>query len=128
MLDLPNAQSDPIRASPEIRGLIAKAVGSDQLNARLDQIDDEQYATLYDVILDTFLNEAPIVEELLAEQDKGVFTIQISGVPGAYYVFATEYDREGAFETLDEALAYVDFNFGEYLINGDNPKDEGDRK
>jgi hypothetical protein len=128
MIELTKAQIDAIRASPEMRSLIAKSVGSDQMNARLDQLDDEQYATLYDVILDTFLNEAPIVEELLAEQGKGVFPIQINGVPGAYYVFAPEYDREGAFETLDEAQAYVDCNFGEYLINGDNPKDEGDRK
>jgi hypothetical protein len=128
MIELTKAQIDAIRASPEMGSLIAKSVGSDQMNARLDQLDDEQYAILYDVILDTFLNEAPRVEELLAEQGKGVFTIQINGVPGAYSVFAPEYDSEGAFETLDDARAYVDFNFGEFLINGDNPKDEDNRK
>jgi hypothetical protein len=128
MIELTKAQIDAIRASSEMRSLIAKSVGSDQMNSRLDQLDDEQYATLYDVILDTFLNEAPVVEEFLAEQDKGVFTVQISGVPGAYYVFAPEYDREGAFDTLDEALAYVDCNFREFLIYDDILKDEDDRK
>ena len=52
------------------------------LTRPLSQLSDDEYADLHDAVSDGLLNEAPIVEEYEAEQDKVVYSIQIHGVPG----------------------------------------------
>ena len=69
----------------------------------------------YDVIVDFFNNEAPVVKEFEAEQDKGVYSVQIRGMSGAYFVWAPEYGDSEVFLSKKEAEDYVQLNFGEFI-------------
>jgi hypothetical protein len=52
---------------------------------------------LHDAAYDALTNEAPVVESFTAEQDKGAYHVCIRGIPGAYFVQATEYGRRRSF-------------------------------
>jgi hypothetical protein len=69
----------------------------------------------YDYAVDFLTNEAPVVSEYEAEQDKGVYNVTIRGFPGAYFVQANEYDDSEVFPTLKAAEEYVSEQFGEFL-------------
>lgn len=71
----------------------------------------------YDLAVDALLNEAPVVASSTAEQDKGEYSVVILGVPGAYYVQAPEYDDDGVFDSLADAESFVDFNYGEFIVD-----------
>ncbi len=69
----------------------------------------------YDVIIDFLNNEAPVVKEFEAEQDKGAYSVQIRGLGGAYFVCAPEYEDSEVFLSKKDAENYVQLNFGEFL-------------
>ena len=62
------------------------------------------------------IDNAPIVREYEAEQDKGAYAVVIRGVEGVYFIQAVEYDDLGPYETLSAAEEAVDQHFGEFLI------------
>ena len=94
------------------------------LSRPLSKLSDDEYADLHDAVSDVLMNSAPIVEEFEAEQDKGVYSVQIHGVPGAYFVTATEYDSEGLFHSLDDARDCVQSNWGEFLVDASDKENE----
>jgi hypothetical protein len=72
---------------------------------------------LHDACYDSLIDDAAVAKEFAAEQSKGAYDIVVRGVPGAYFVTAPEYDDEGVFDTLNEAIAYVELNFGEFIVD-----------
>jgi hypothetical protein len=82
-----------------------------------------KWAQLRDAVIDAVVNEGPVIKEFLAEQSKGVYPINVAGVGGAYYVWAQEYDSVGFFDSIEQAIAYVQSEYGEFLIEGS--ADEG---
>ena len=82
----------------------------------VDKLCDDELDYLKDAALDSLSNYAPIVKEYEAEQDKGVYPINIVGVNGCYIVWAAEYDWSDIFNSLEEAEQYVDLTFGDFLI------------
>jgi hypothetical protein len=78
---------------------------------------------VYDIIIDTFKNNAPVVKEYRAELSKGVFPVHIIGFPGAYYVWAPEYDDSEIFHKFSDAKRYVMESFGEILVDDDTEDD-----
>jgi hypothetical protein len=80
------------------------------LRARQRKLSDDE---LHDV----FENNAPCVESYTAEQDKGAYSVNIRGVPGAYYVETMESDNDGVFDDVDSARAALMSNFGEFLVD-----------
>lgn len=88
-----------------------------------------EWDDLHDACLEACMNVAPVVETFDAEQDKGVYTVAIHGVPGAYYVFAPEFDMAGLFSSLDEARCDADDVHGEFRVReGGNEEDEADEE
>lgn len=73
--------------------------------------------SLYDAVLDALCNDAPVVMEYTAEQDKGAYSVLIRGVPGAYFVSALEYDDVGCFDILEDAEAEVGRHYGEFIVS-----------
>ena len=71
---------------------------------------------LRDAAYDALVNEAPEVKAWDAEQDKGVYSVVVRGVPGAYFVQAMEYDDDGVYSTLDEAVAAAEASYGEFFL------------
>lgn len=71
---------------------------------------------LHDAAYDALVNEAPEVKAWDAEQDKGVYSVVVRGVPGAYFVQAMEYDDDGVYSTLDEAVGAAETSYGEFFI------------
>lgn len=82
----------------------------------VDKLCDDDLDYLKGAALDSLSNYAPIVKEYEAEQDKGVYPINIVGVDGCYIVCASEYPNSEIFNSLSDAKDYVDFNYGEFLI------------
>jgi hypothetical protein len=122
MLAINKKQIDAVRKSEVLRDFVREQL-SDQSLSLKDQalLSDDEWAELENVCLEVLRNDAPIVKEIDAEQSKGVYTISIHGIPGAYWVFAPEFDIEGVFSTLSEALAEVDSQHGEFLVDPDSP-------
>lgn len=75
-------------------------------------ICEDDYDRAYEILLD----DAPVVREYEAEQDKGAYSVVIRGVQGIYFIQAVEYDDFGPYETLSVAEEAVDQHFGEFLI------------
>lgn len=70
---------------------------------------------LHDAAYDALMNEAPEATAWDAEQDKGVYSVIVRGVPGAYFVQALEYEDDGVYSTLDEAIGAAEANYGEFF-------------
>lgn len=107
-----------ILSTPELREATQSALSNPACaSIPLHKLSEEQYADLYDTAWDAWINKSPVVEELTAEQDKGVYSISIHGVPGAYFVTANEYDDKGPFDSVDEAMAFIEDEWGEFLVD-----------
>lgn len=74
-----------------------------------------EFQSAYDTIIDILTNNAPVVKEFEAEQDKDVYSIEIRGLSGAYFVWAAEYDDSEIFTSRKDAENYVQENFGEFI-------------
>lgn len=124
MLEINKKQIDTVRKSEVLSSIVREQLSDQSLSLKdVALLSDEEWAELEDVCLEVLRNDAPIVKEIDAEQSKGVYTISIHGVPGAYWVFAPEFDNEGVFSTLSDALAEVDSQHGEFLVDPDSTLD-----
>ena len=74
-----------------------------------------EFQSAQDVIIDILTNNAPVVKEFEAETDKDVYSIEIRGFSGAYFVWAAEYDNSEIFASQKHAENYVQENFGEFI-------------
>lgn len=77
-----------------------------------DEPDEEKRA---DMVVDAFINEAPIISSYTAEQDKGEYSILVRGVPGAFSVEAQEFEDAGVFDSVEDAEKFVSMNHGEFM-------------
>lgn len=118
MIEIRLEHLEAVRNSSLQEELKQYVVDTSVLSRPLSKLSDDEYADLHDAVSDVLMNSAPIVEEFEAEQDKGVYSVQILGVPGAYFVTAAEYDSEGLFQSLDDARDCVQSNWGEFLVDG----------
>jgi len=84
--------------------------------SNIERLSEDSLGYLIDAALDSLANYAPIVKEYEAEQDKGIYPINIVGVNGCYIVCASEYPNSEIFNSLSDAEDYVNFNYGEFLI------------
>jgi hypothetical protein len=114
-----------ILSSPELRQKIMLSL-SDPACASipLHKLSEDQYADLYNTAWNAWRNDSPVVVELSAEQDKGVYSINIHGVTGAYFVTAIEYDNQGPFDSLEDARGFIDGEWGEFLVRGEDSEPE----
>ena len=118
MITLNRMQIDAVRADAALSGYVAPSLDDPAIVSKPSaEISDAEWLDLDDACYNALINGAPVVEEHEAEQSKGIYTVSIMGVPGAYFVFAPEFDREGVFSSLREARAHVDIEHGEYLIS-----------
>lgn len=83
-----------------------------------ERLTADEQGERYDYAMDLLTNDAPSVESYQAEQDLEPYTIWIRGVPGAFFVVAPDYDREGVYDTLEQARRVVQFQFGEFITSG----------
>jgi hypothetical protein len=74
-----------------------------------------EFQSALDAVMDILTNEAPVVKQFEAEQDKGVYSIQIRGFAGAYFVSAAEYGDSEIFASRKHSEDYVQQNFGEFI-------------
>lgn len=124
MLEINQDQIDAIRSSTELGDFVRKQLNNPLLVSKeRELLTADEWAELEDVCHEVFRNQAPILKEISAEQSKGVYTISIHGIPGAYWVFAPEFDDEGVFSSLSEALAVVDSQHGEFLLDPESTMD-----
>jgi hypothetical protein len=119
MLTITRAQIDAVRLSTELGPRVC-----DSPVKASSEMSDADYDHIEDACIDALISDAPVVEEFEAEQDKGVYSVIVQGVPGAYIVFAPEYDHAGVFSSMDEALSYVDVQYGEFLIQNSGEVEE----
>ena len=104
-------------AYPEtLSGIKSALDGKDIDLSNIEKLSEDILGYLQDAAVDALSNYAPIVKEYEAEQDKGVYPINIVGVDGCYIVCASEYPNSEIFNSLSDAKDYVDFNYGEFLI------------
>lgn len=118
MLTITPLQIDAIRFSALLGPFVRDSVTPSVLSAKPSaEVSDSEWLILEDACHDVLINHGPIVEEAKAKQSKGVYTVSISGVEGAYVVFAPEYDRVGVFSTLGSAKSYVNDEHGEFIVD-----------
>jgi hypothetical protein len=104
-------------AHPETLNGIKSALYSKDIDlSNIEKLSEDSLGYLIDAAFDSLSNYAPIVKEYEAEQDKGVYPINIVGVNGCYVVCASEYPNSEIFNSLSDAEDYVNFNYGEFLI------------
>jgi len=104
-------------AYPEtLVGIKAALDGKEIDLSNIEKLSEDTLGYLIDAALDSLSNYAPIVKEYEAEQDKGVYPINIVGVNGCYIVCASEYPNSDIFNSLSDAEDFVNFNYGEFLI------------
>ena len=104
-------------AHPEtLNGINSLLDGKDIDLSKIEKLSEDTLGYIIDAALDSLSNYAPIVKEYEAEQDKGVYPINIIGVNGCYVVCASEYPNSEIFNSLSDAEDYVNFNYGEFLI------------
>ena len=115
-----SVRSDPTTAPEVTSRLEDPGIAQKPLHA----LSDQDWADLHDACLETLINEAPIVESFDAEQDKGVYSVDIRGIDGAYFVQAIEFDDLGIFSSLEEARNRADLQFGEFRVNNAYDQDE----
>ena len=102
---------------PETLNGIRYALYGKEINLTdVDKLCGDDLSYLMDAALDSISSYAPIVKTYEAEQDKGVYPVNIYGVDGCYIVWAAEYDWSDIFNSIEEAEQYVDLTFGEFLI------------
>lgn len=117
-------QIDAVRFS-SLSQSVLKRVGNIAMKAS-SELSPDNHLGLQDACIDALVNDAPVVRSLEAEQDKGVYPIEVRGVPGAFWVFALEFDNEGVFSSIDEALSHVETQYGELLIRDGGYQSEHD--
>lgn len=118
MLQIKDEHIQAILRDPTCHQLITKQLGlPDGTTFEYPNNDSSRNDEIYDAALDVISNSGLTVKSYTAEQDKGPYPIQIIGVEGAYFVWASEYDWVGLFSTRAEAEDYVECNFGEFLID-----------
>lgn len=128
MIDLSRKQIDAVRSDPTVGPEVAASLGDPSLVSKpSDSLADSEWDDLHDACLDALTNKAPDVESFDAEQSKGVYSVYIRGVPGAYFVSAIEFDDSGVFSTLEEARNYADSEHGEFRVrSGEAGEEEED--
>ena len=104
--------------------VIANAPGVNQLSNDPSSLSDAVLRAIADDALEVLINFGDEVEMFEAEQSKGIYSVDIVGVDGAYYVRATEFDDKGVFSTLEEARSTVQRDHGEFLVTGDRIADD----
>jgi hypothetical protein len=98
------------------RKAVAKKILSHAGVVSVDALTEDQSNELHDIAYDTLRNEAPVVEQFEAEQDKGAYYVTLRGIRGAYFVEAPESDDEGVFSTLAQAQRCLQLHYGEFII------------
>lgn len=117
MLRISNLQIDAVRQSPILSPHVLDRLDDPTIVEQpIGDLSKEALESLRDAVLEALVNEAPEVESFNAEQDKGAYSVTTLGVPGAYFVFAIEFDRAGVFSTLDEARDYAEDIHGEFRV------------
>lgn len=121
MLEISREQIDAVRNDL----LLSSEVGLRLLEPSVARepaasLSEDDWDNLGDACLEALTNDAPEVESFDAEQSKGVYSVTIRGVPGAYFVSAIEFDDSGVFSSLDEARAEADSVHGEFRLSGAN--------
>jgi hypothetical protein len=131
-MDLTTTQIIAIRNTAVLHACLKDRCQNDNLlTTDIESMSIDESNTLHNAAHYALRNYAPIIEDHLAEQDKGVYSVQIHGVPGAFYVRANDYDDEGVFDSLDDARACVEYKWGEFLVaarseNSDLAEDDND--
>ena len=120
-MDLSATQIIAIRRSDLLRPYVAGICQNARLlTDDIEALSIDETNVLHNAAYYALRNYSPIVEEHLAEQDKGAYAVEIYGVPGAYFVRANEYDDEGVFDSLDDARACVEDKWGEFLVTAES--------
>jgi ribosomal protein S17E len=89
---------------------------SDLIEKPIDELSPQDFSDLRDEVIEVWSSHSKVVREYIAQQDKGPYPVAILGLPGAYFVLASEYPNSDCFESLVDAEAYVEENYGKYLI------------
>ncbi len=125
MLEITREQIETVRTDP----FLASAVSSRLVDPSLaqkpaDSLSIDDWDNLHDACLDALTNEAPEVESFDAEQGKSIYSVKILGVPGAYFIFAIEFEIVGVFSTLDRARCEAVSVHGEFRVQKCEEDDE----
>lgn len=99
-----------------IRSNLDDLACSHLLSTPLGDLSEEEFTALSNEVFEVWSANSKVVKEYLAQQDKGPYPIAIMGLEGAYFVVASEYPNSDCFESLSDAEAYVERNFGKYLV------------
>lgn len=99
-----------------VRSNLRDVSRTDLLETSLDCLSESDAEILRDEVSQVWTSHAKVVKEYTAKQDKGPYPVAIMGLKGAYFVIASEYPNSECFEILSDAEAYVEKNFGKYLV------------
>ena len=89
---------------------------SDLIEKPLEELSPQEFNELSSEVFETWTLHSRVVKECTAKQDKGPYPIAVMGLAGAYFVVASEYPNSECFGSLSDAEAYVERNFGKYLV------------
>jgi len=78
-----------------------------------NRLTDAEVLDIQDECFDVWQNESPMVYQRHQRGDYGEYPIQVSGVPGAYFVAAMEFDEEGPFETRQAPSLRAIYDLGD---------------
>lgn len=80
------------------------------LNAIVEAI--EQY-----ILSDEFDEDSHIVKTLIGEGDFGEFDIDIHEFLGVFWISAPEFDDDGYFNSLDDAIVFAEYRYEPFITN-----------
>lgn len=97
--------------------LLAAAKEAESSLERVSWSEDTLY--VFDEVRELVINESPLCRRLAAEQDLGLYHIDIRGWPGCYWIRTMDRDDEGFFRTVEGAIDCAQFDYGEFIVSGD---------
>lgn len=131
MLEMTADQIEAVRADPLLSSEVVSRLPDPAVARKpVASLSEDEWSYLYDACLEALTNEAPLVESFNAEQSKGVYSVTIRGIPGAYFISAIEFDDSGVFSTLDDARDEADSEHGEFRVSdgADSQMEEEDEE
>lgn len=127
MLEISRAQIEAVRKDAFLGPKTQTMLVSPEITSKASEdLSEEEWDDLNDACLNVLTNDAPVVESFDAEQSKGVYTVSICGIPGAYFLTAPEFDDAGVFSELRQARDEADYQHGEFRVRDEVDDDEED--
>ena len=104
----------------DVQKLLEKTFGKDKLQSALEllktgQLDEGLGAETFNLLTDAIENNAKRKWKGMLGDDPEGFPIAVMSWGGVFFVTTPEFDNIGYFRTLDDAVSYIEWSWGDVV-------------